>query len=410
MPVWSEDSVDFSPSSGYYNLPNLTSESSSTHQAGTHGSPKPQRHLCRKCGLKTIVRWLSFSIFLLTSSLLALVHFAARSDECSMRPQYLGGIWPRSGGVEEWLWTLLHRLGTRNLLSVLRAAAPPYRAVLFAAASAGDGQHRISLTIDDAIARRWPMNLSHVEDLFNVLDDQRVTATLFVIANEATLSQEGRRLLKRAASSGHEIGNHGMQDDRMDTMSENEFASAINAWEQQITSVLGQWPSKPVLRKWFRPPKGLMSSAMARVLKERGYAVSLPDIWSDDSGFIDADFQARVLVNAPCDGSVLLMHVPDSAWGTQILDVLPTALPALRKQGFEFVGLTQLHATSAPDTSTWRFLTSMAITMNVFLLIILGLTLGIACPPFCIRSLRRARLRTTEEAGLELSILDTKQV
>ena len=73
-----------------------------------------------------------------------------------------------------------------------------------------------------------------------------------------------RQILQRIANDGHEIGNHGLADRAMTSLSLDEFNSAIAEWERRLGSVLPQWPVRAGDLKWFRPPKALTNPTMAQ--------------------------------------------------------------------------------------------------------------------------------------------------
>jgi len=239
--------------------------------------------------------------------------------------------------------------------------------------------------------------LSAFENLLAQLDEMRVPATLFVIANDAALSEQGARLLRRAVAAGHEIGNHGLADAGMSAMSEAVFDASVAEWERRMRRVLGTWPPRRGDRRWFRPAKGLMSAAMAEVLQRRGYHVSLPDTWSSDSTIVDPAFHASALANAPCDGSVLLMHAPDPSWGAQITDVLPIVVPILRSRGFVFAGMSEMFAATGGPSSA-RLALGAATLSGVALALLC--CLGGACS-LCLRGARpRAHAKVDEGTAL----------
>lgn len=117
----------------------------------------------------------------------------------------------------------------------------------------------------------------------------------------------------------------------------------LDLWERRVHQVI-PWPTRDADRKWFRPPKGLMSLAMQRAAEDRGYLPILGDVYSEDTGVVDADFHTRNLVHLPCDGSVAVLHVPDRPARMQTLEILERAIPELQSRGFDLVTLSQLFA------------------------------------------------------------------
>uniref|UniRef100_A0A7S2HR71 NodB homology domain-containing protein n=1 Tax=Haptolina brevifila TaxID=156173 RepID=A0A7S2HR71_9EUKA len=73
----------------------------------------------------------------------------------------------------------------------------------------------VGLTIDDVPLLNHP---SHLEEVLDVLKDNGMHATLFVMSGfteseEEVVRDQGLALLKRAVAEGHELGNHHMYDE-----------------------------------------------------------------------------------------------------------------------------------------------------------------------------------------------------
>mmetsp|Transcript_55076 Transcript_55076/g.128229 ORF Transcript_55076/g.128229 Transcript_55076/m.128229 type:complete len:190 (+) Transcript_55076:690-1259(+) len=88
-----------------------------------------------------------------------------------------------------------------------------------------------------------------------------------------------------------------------------------------------------------------MSGAMAEVCEERGYRVALTDVYSDDWLIPDPLFHSRVIDGAVCDGSIMLLHVPDRPGRLQTLEILQGSIERLRARGFQFLRLSDLFRT-----------------------------------------------------------------
>lgn len=242
----------------------------------------------------------------------------------------------------EWPWLLAHFVGIRAWAEPIRWFVPHYSRVQVAAGpTLPPAGPRCALTVDDAVGG----NATGLLGLLDVLERHGVLATFFVIADDNTTRDEGQRLLQRVAAQGHEIGNHGLTDAPMTDMSRGEFESALLDWESTIRNILPRWPVQPSDRKWFRPPLGLMSPAMAAVLEERGYGVVLGDVWSADVFIEDTAFHARIMETATCDGSIIVVHTPGYHPATQqCLDIVEAGVPGIQGRGFTFVRLTELFA------------------------------------------------------------------
>jgi len=322
----------------------------------------------------------------------ALLLLMLHEDRCDWPGDHLGGIWPHKPLAEEWMWTLFLRAGGFRLFGSVLGAAPAYRSTLWFAAPVGQGaKPQVALTIDDAVGRRGYMNATeydNFEALLDILDELEVKALFFVIANDVIMSESGGSLLRRAYAAGHEIGNHGVVDSVASSFTRAQFQASIETWERRVRSVVGAWPARATDWKWYRPPKGAMSTDMKEVLEEEGYKISLPDVWSGDSTLTDAGFHARVLTNAACDGSVVLMHAPDASWGTQILDVFRQSVPVLRGRGFEIVGISDMFARSGVPSSAraaWSFV--------ILVTFLASLTCIFSSAVFCGGKVARRQLR-----------------
>lgn len=274
---------------------------------------------------------------------------------------------PINGGAAEFGWVVLHWLGTRNLLAAVARLFPSYASIFIAAAPRAEAGWRLALTIDDVLND----NTTGFIDLLALLERHTVPATFFVITNDRLLpgtedAAQRLDLLRRASIAGHEIGNHGLKDSLMSGMDRGMFAAAIAEWERRIRLAVPTWPatwhgngttlqadgatelSNATPSKWFRPPRCVMSPAMVDVLGELGYRVVLGDVYADDWLIGDPPFHERILEGASCDGSVIVLHVPDRPARMQTLEILETSLPRLKARGYTFVRLTDLFADVGP--------------------------------------------------------------
>mmetsp|Transcript_89663 Transcript_89663/g.242163 ORF Transcript_89663/g.242163 Transcript_89663/m.242163 type:complete len:421 (-) Transcript_89663:163-1425(-) len=298
--------------------------------------PSSNKCACCTCCVSLLV--------LLLNLVLAVVLRLTAAGGCEgLRVQDIG---PVRGGFSEVNWSFVHWLGMRNLGRVL-AWIPWNRRVLFGAPPAvGSLGPQIAFTFDDAIGN----NATTFVSLLDFLDEEKVPATFFVIANNNTVAPDRQLILKDASDRGHELGNHGLLDDFMTTMSRDEFEAAVDQWESSVKNAIqGDWPVSPTQWKWFRPPKGMMSGAMDEVLTARDYHIALGDLYSDDWAYEDEAFHARIIKSGACDGSVTILHVMDGERTLRTLDILRDVIPALRARGFSFVRLSDLYNTAHED-------------------------------------------------------------
>jgi len=244
-------------------------------------------------------------------------------------------VHPIRGGSGEVSWTAMHWIGLRNLGLLLAWCVPGYDSVRWGANTRVDGP-KVALTFDDAVGK----NSTGIASLLNLLDDHKVPATFFVIANEWTFGQGRPDILAELSRRGHEIGNHGVEDAAMSSMDADQVDKALTVWEDQVLPVVHGWHDSSF--KWFRPPQGMMSGDMAKVLRRRGYSVALGDVYSDDYLLQDTEYHVRVIKGVTTDGSVIILHVPDRPMRMHTLDILREVIPFLHGRGFSFVRLSEL--------------------------------------------------------------------
>lgn len=323
---------------------------------------KPFRYLLYSCVLSTLILFGSIASLILL-----------RID-CGLE---LWKVHPVKSGLPEVGWTAVHWIGFRNLAPIVRCL-PGYSQTLFSAQTVSRRSGPcLALTFDDALGKNATSFLSFLD----FLKDQSILATFFVIADENSVSPHRKTILKEVADRGHEIGNHGLRDEFMHMMSLEEFDSAMTQWEDGIRSALHEWPRSKKDRKWFRAPRGMMSSSMDNVLRKRGYSSILTDIYSDDWLIDDRDFHSSIIKHASRDGSVVVLHVMDEARVHRTVEILKDAIPALRKRGFSFLRLSDLFAPiddAAPDCSV-SGLCVLCMVLSLFALNVSCCGLSCAC-------------------------------
>ena len=130
---------------------------------------------------------------------------------------------------------------------------------------------RVVLTFDDG------PHPDHTPELLDVLVKEGITAIFFVCGKHVSVPA-GRRIVARAASDGHVIGNHAYSHRRLTGMTRHEIRSEIQRTHELVTEF------EPAA-KIFRPPYGSSNRDVEDTLAEFGYRLVL---WDVDSG----DWQA----------------------------------------------------------------------------------------------------------------------
>ncbi|QJD88003.1 polysaccharide deacetylase family protein [Cohnella herbarum] len=187
----------------------------------------------------------------------------------------------------------------------------------------------IALTFDDG------PNAKTTSQILDLLKKYEAKATFFVVGNRI---DRFREIVKREVLEGHEVANHTYNHTLFDRKADlTTIANEIAKTQQKLTSVTGK--SSP----WFRPPGGCFNDNVIKMAKQQGYTLVLwswhqdPRDWSMPG--VDKIID-KVLKNAR-NGDIVLLH--DHVYrSTQTVQALQQILPALKKQGFRMVTVSEL--------------------------------------------------------------------
>jgi len=167
------------------------------------------------------------------------------------------------------------------------------------------GQPVVALTFDDA-----PCEPVMMANLLDCLKTYGARATFFVISSHVQKSGAHKAVMKRAVREGHEVANHGCYDSPMNQMSEGQFKQQLLACEKVLLELNPNF-GKPGHPKLFRPPSGIQSKEMTKVLKELGYQSVLGLCYSFDAQIENRpDFHFKTLKSLLYGGSIVIQHCP----------------------------------------------------------------------------------------------------
>lgn len=195
----------------------------------------------------------------------------------------------------------------------------------------------IALTFDISWGNKVP------EPVLNVLKKENVKKATFFLSGPWTLSHP--EIVKQIKNMGFEIGNHGNLHKDFSNYPNSWIREQVQLSEKSIQQVAG------VKTKLIRTPNGDINPRVIRCLNQMGYTVIQ---WNTDSldwknpgaQNIVSRVSKRVI-----PGDIILMHASDSS--KQIVEALPQLLDQLRKDGYQFVTVSELLA-GANVTSTVR--------------------------------------------------------
>ena len=191
-------------------------------------------------------------------------------------------------------------------------------------------QKRIALTFDDGPDPRF------TEDVLKVLNQYNVSGTFFLMGSRAIAYPE---IVKRLNNEGHVIGNHTYFHPNL--VKEADIPTLereVTRTENTLNDIIGYRTSL------FRPPYGFLYNELVEKLAEMQYLIIG---WSVDSLDWEED-PPEVIASTVLDnihpGAIILMH--DGAdWDgdrTNTIAALRQIIPALQKQGYEFVTVPEL--------------------------------------------------------------------
>lgn len=172
--------------------------------------------------------------------------------------------------------------------------------------------------------------------ILDVLEQKGLKKATFFLSSPWAESHPD--LVKRIVDMGYEIGSHGHRHDNYSQYNEEQIRTQISKADHILTEVTRKKP------KLIRFPNGDFDKRVLRIANEMGYKTIQ---WDTDSlDWMNPGKEKivnRVLKRAH-PGDIILMHASDSCRQTH--EALPVIIDSLRKQGYEFVTVSELIAGS----------------------------------------------------------------
>ncbi len=189
----------------------------------------------------------------------------------------------------------------------------------------------IALTFDDG---PYP---PYTQKLLQVLREKNVHATFFMVGENAAHHPE---LVKEVQKDNHEIALHAGYHRDLLKLDPGEVRSNIAYGKQILKTLTGKEPL------YMRPPHGFKDwSVLAGLAEHNLQAVNwsiIPRDWTNPGA---KQIAKRVLDNA-APGAIVLLHDGDSPAQTaprdQTIEATAIIIDELRKQGYEFVTVSEL--------------------------------------------------------------------
>lgn len=183
----------------------------------------------------------------------------------------------------------------------------------------------VALTFDISWGNQTPM------PVIELLKKENIKCTFFL---SGPWCRQYPDIPRRIKEDGHEIASHGYRHINLSTLSRTEIREEINKAAEAIKEVTGVQPTL------IRTPNGDYNDEVIRAAEECNHTVIQ---WSVDSldwmnpgpGTI-----AERVIKRTRPGSIILMHASDTC--KQTTEALPTIIKELKKQGYEFVTVSEL--------------------------------------------------------------------
>jgi peptidoglycan/xylan/chitin deacetylase (PgdA/CDA1 family) len=159
-----------------------------------------------------------------------------------------------------------------------------------------------------------------------------IKATFFLVGENINGSTKG--VIERIVADGHEIGNHSWTYDDMAEMSADKVKKSVGDASKAIRKYAGVTPV------FFRAPNLSASSAMFRSIDMPFASGVVAGDWPGGGGDTVEHIMEK-LEDGIKDGVIILLHdVQPKPHPTPM--TLDTLIPKLKKEGYEFVTLSEL--------------------------------------------------------------------
>lgn len=187
---------------------------------------------------------------------------------------------------------------------------------------------KLVLTFDDG------PNPAYTEKMLDLLKDEKIKASFFVVARSAVRYPE---LIKRMKKEGHCVALHSLEH-------RHALLCGYSYTKYDFSESLKLMKSLNCKIKYFRPPWGARNLFTGKFVKEHNLKMILWDVMAGDwkSGSTPEKIAVKILEKV-FDGAVVCLHDGGENYGgapqapLHTMDALRMIIPKLREEGYEFV-------------------------------------------------------------------------
>lgn len=189
---------------------------------------------------------------------------------------------------------------------------------------------KIHLSFDDGPDPRY------TQEVLDILKKNGVLSTFFLIGEKASQNPE---IVLRIIADGHEIGVHSQEHRHSYCMFYSKSIQAVKKGYNILTDIT----SHPI--KWFRPPWGSLNFFESIIVRKLNLKIVLWSVNAQDwlIKTKPVEIMKRIQTRTK-PGAIIVLHDSGGEPGAprQMLQILPDLISLLKKQGYQFVTLTEL--------------------------------------------------------------------
>jgi peptidoglycan/xylan/chitin deacetylase (PgdA/CDA1 family) len=192
-------------------------------------------------------------------------------------------------------------------------------------------ENKIALTFDDGPHEATPV-------ILDLLKQFNAKAAFFCIGKNIPGKEH---IVRRIAEEGHVVGNHSFSHSNMiDFFPIDKLTKDVSKTDDLIYKTIGK------RSRLFRPPYGVTTPVIARLVKKKKYDTIGWNVRSYDTSIKDKDRLMKRIFTQTKNGSVILLH--DSTPGIEI--VLQKILEHTRQKNLRVVGIEELFKIKAYES------------------------------------------------------------
>ncbi|MEW9700561.1 polysaccharide deacetylase family protein [Paenibacillus sp. SI8] len=213
-----------------------------------------------------------------------------------------------------------------TMMSITTAAMPiPQSKVVW---NVETDQKLVALTFDDG------PNPTFTPQVLDVLKQYDAKATFFVLGRRVQMYPQ---IAIREVNEGHEIANHTYDHHFLKHVSPLKLREEIEQTQEIIFDITEQIPHV------FRPPGGFYDQSLIELAKQDRFTVVMWSWYQDTKDWRKpgVDKIVKSVLSNIHNGDIILFHDLEGDC-SQTVEALKIVLPELKKQGYQFLTVTDL--------------------------------------------------------------------